>query len=170
MKAMRLRLALGSACLTMLSLSGCGTIPVPGILRPVFGPRPTYTTTSLCIVDRDASRGLRVVEAQKEEGSGRLFVEERGKRRRLAVSKEAGYAAQEPWFRGDAPIRQYTRRYVKYGPRRTVPSAALTRGADHGGVPVFLDLKDTKQPKALYVPVEPGCVFQPYIDDRYARS
>jgi hypothetical protein len=160
----------GAAGLLVMSLAGCGVVPVPGLLKPVFGPRRSYTTTTLCVVDRSGSRGLRTVEVQKEEGTGRLFIREKGKRRLLPVSKEGGYAAKEAWFQGGAAIRQYSRRYVKYGPRRTVQAAALTRGADHEGIPVFLDRNDTQRPRALYIPVQPGCVFQPYVDERFATG
>lgn len=154
----------------VLLLSGCGVVPVPGVLEPVFGSSKSYTTTQMCIVDHDAARGLRVAEVQKEEGSGRLFIERDGRRRRIAVSKEGGYAADADWLNDDTPIRQYGRRFVKYGPRRVVPATALTRGADHEGVPLYVDRKDAKQPDALYVPVEPGCVFQAYVDEAHVSG
>lgn len=170
MSSSRWRVGAGSLGWVVLSLAGCGVVPVPEALHPVFGEPPRYATTRLCVVDLSARRGLRVVEAQKEENGHRVFVLSEGKRRRLAASREHGYAGEEAWFRGDEPIRQYGRRYVKYGPRRVVPADALTRGADHGGTPVFLDRKDIERPSALYVPVEPGCVFQPYVDERYATA
>lgn len=148
----------------LVAVSGCGVIPVPRLLQPLLGRPPSYTETRLCIVDLSATRGLRVVEAQKEDRSGALFVQREGKRRRLPTTSEGGYAVGEPWYRGEEPIRQYGRRYVKYGDHRVVPASALTRGADHRGIPVFIDREDTKRPAALYIPVEPGCVFQPYID------
>jgi hypothetical protein len=170
MKSVRWRMRAGSLGMILISLSGCGVVPVPKALQPVLGTPPKYSNTSLCIVDPSARRGLRVVEAQREENSGRLFVLEGRKRRKLTPSPEHGYAGEESWFRGEEPIRQYGRRYVKYGPRRVVPANALTRGADHKGTLVFIDRKDTERPSALYIPVEPGCVLQPYVDERYAGT
>lgn len=170
MKSMPWRLCAGAQVCVLVSLSGCGLVPVPKVLQPVLGEPPRYTEASICVVDLSARRGLRVVEAQKEENSGRFFVLEQGKRRKLETGREHGYARGEAWFRGEEPIRQYGRRYVKYGPQRMVPADALTRGADHRGTPVFLDRKDTERPSALYIPVDPGCVFQPYVDEQFATS
>lgn len=170
MKSIPRRLRAGWLGWIVVSLSGCGVVPVPGVLQPVLGTSARYSNTSLCIVDPSARRGLRVVEAQKEEKSGRLFVLKEGKRRKLSASKKHGYAEEESWFRGAKPIRQYGHLYVKYGPQRVVPANALTRGADHRGTPVFLDRNDTERPSALYIPVAPGCVFQPYVDERYAGA
>lgn len=160
----------GALAVVVTAVAGCGVVPVPRVLRPVLGPPPSYTSVSLCIVDPSAPRGLRVTEAQKEQGSGRLFVQRDGRRRRVHRSREGGYAGEEGWFRDREPIRQYGRRYVKFGPHRAVPADALTRGADHMGVPVFLDRGDTRRPAALYVPVEPGCIFQPYVAEARARE
>lgn len=170
MKSMPKRVGAGLLGCVVLSLSGCGTVPVPGVLQPIFGDPPKYTSTRLCVVDLSARRGLRVAQGQKEEKSGTLYLLAAGKRRKLAATREHGYAGEEAWFREEEPIRQYGRRYVKYGSRRVVPANALTRGADHRGTPIYLDRTDTERPSALYVPVEPGCVFQPYVDERYATG
>ena len=153
----------GILAVAFAPLSACASLPVPGVLEPIFGSRAVYEDTNVCVVDRSAPRGLRTVPAQKEVGSGKLFLREGGKRRRLSVSADEGYALNESWYRENREIRQYGRRYSKHGPRRVVPASALTRGADHEGVPVFLDRNDIERPSALYVPVEPGCIFQPYV-------
>ena len=163
MKVSRFRLRAGILAASLAPLSACASLPVPGVLEPIFGSRAVYENTSVCVVDRSARRGLRTVEAQREVGSGELFLSEGGKRRRLEVSADRGYALSEPWFREDREIRQYGRRYSKHGPRRVVPASALTLGADHEGIPVFLDRNDIERPSALYIPVEPGCIFQPYV-------
>jgi hypothetical protein len=170
MEALQRRLLVGSLAIIALTSPGCGVVPVPRVLEPVLGSRASYADTTLCVVDLSARRGLRVAKAQKEEKSGRVFLVEGRKRRKLRTAREDGYAASEAWFRGEEPIRQYGRRYVKYGPRRVVPASALTRGADHRGTPIFIDRASAERPAALYVPVEPGCVFQPYVDERYSRG
>jgi hypothetical protein len=147
----------------LLTLAGCASLPVPRVLRPVFGGPARYTDTRICIVDRSAPTGLREAVVQKDEKRGTLYLNEGGDLHRLSATRARGYAKNERWFSRKSPIRQYARRYLPYGPRRVVPVSALTRGADHEGVPVFLDRRDVKQPDALYVPVEPGCVFQPYV-------
>lgn len=170
MRALCRRIGPGALGAALLSLAGCGSLPVPRVLQPVLGGGAEYADTTVCLVDRGARGGLRTVRAQKEVGSGELFLREGGKRRRVVASRENGYATGEAWFDGRAAIRQYGRRYVPYGPRRVVPASALTRGADHNGVPVFVNRKDAKRPAALYVPVKPGCIFQPYVAEQQARG
>jgi hypothetical protein len=152
-----------------VSLSACGAVPVPRVLEPVFGAPVSYTAVNVCLVDLNAPRGLRVAEAQKDERKGTLYVRRSGTLRPVPTNRDGGYAAEEDWFRQSEVIRQYGLRYVKFGPHRVVPANALTRGADHRGIPVFIDRNDIERPSALYIPVAPGCVFQPYVDARHAN-
>jgi len=54
------------------------------------------------------------------------------------------------------------RRYVKYGLPRVLGVNEVTRTADYMGVPVFAEAGATAATEVLYVPVRPGCEFQPY--------
>jgi hypothetical protein len=53
------------------------------------------------------------------------------------------------------------RRFVKYGLARVLGVNEVTRVGDHMGVPVFAEMGQTR-PDVIYVPVRPGCEFQPY--------
>ena len=73
-----------------------------------------------------------------------------------------GYAGGEPWFIANEAITVNGRRYVRYGLPRVLGVSEVSRTADFSGVPVFAEAGATGTPEVLYVPVRPGCEFQPY--------
>lgn len=160
--------------LALATATSCGSFPIPEPVPPPSGARADYVQVQSCVVDLSETRGLRSIVAHRDPVSGSLFVLEGRRYRPIAerypATRQAGYAAAEAWFQKDEAIRQYGRRYVKEGPLRVVPPASLTLGAPHNGVPVFLNREDIERPAALYVPVRPGCFFQPYVVERAARS
>jgi hypothetical protein len=167
------RLVCGVVAPVLLVLAGCSPFPPPDPVPPPRGSAVGYTETPLCVVDLTATRGLRMVTAYAAANGGLFLLE--GNRyqplgRRYPESREGGYAGAEDWFRKGEPIRQYGERYLKHGPNRVVPAAALTLGAPHQGVPVFLDRNDLESPAVLYIPVRPGCVFQPYAAERFSSA
>jgi hypothetical protein len=122
--------------------------------------------TSICVVDRSTSRGLRSLPAKRDAG-GHVVVLASGAIRPFSelhpVNATAGYAGRETWLTGGAPITVEGRAYVKVGGERLVPFDQVQRVADYAAVPVFASPSDTQPPKAVYVPVRPGCVFQAYV-------
>jgi hypothetical protein len=52
--------------------------------------------------------------------------------------------------------------YVKYGLPLVVDANLLQRFGSVGVVPVFVEPAASRPPEVLYVPVRPGCEFQPY--------
>ncbi len=73
-----------------------------------------------------------------------------------------GYAAGAPWFINNEPVTVMGRRYVRYGLPRVLGINDVSRVADYQGIPVFAEAGMTGTPEVLYVPVRPGCEFQPY--------
>ena len=51
---------------------------------------------------------------------------------------------------------------MKYGLPRVLGVNEVTRTADFMGVPVFAEAGATAATEVVYVPVRPGCEFQPY--------
>jgi hypothetical protein len=169
MKAEGVRVRSSAAGLALLALSACGPFPEPEPIPPPAGAGATYTETTVCIVDTSAPRGLRTIRAYRTAG-GEYYLRDGATYRPLASGIPRAYAAAAEWFRSGEEIRQYGRRYRKHGPLRAVPEASLTLGAPHQGVPVFLDRRDTERPAVLYIPVRPGCVFQPYAAEEFRSS
>jgi hypothetical protein len=74
----------------------------------------------------------------------------------------SGYAAGAPWFINNEAITVMNRRYVRYGLPRVLGVNEVTRGGEYQGVPLFVEAGAMGTPEVLYVPVRPGCEFQPY--------
>jgi hypothetical protein len=51
---------------------------------------------------------------------------------------------------------------VKYGLPRVLGVNEVTRMGDYMGVPVFAETGATGATEVIYLPVRPGCEFQPY--------
>ena len=122
--------------------------------------------TTLCLVDRASPTGLMWVSAKQVVETGEVVITDGDRRLPLAerypVTVRNGYAQGESWFIGNAPIRYSGAEYRQYGPQREIRPTDVMRGRDVAGVPVFLDPRDSSPPEILYVPVAPGCIFQPY--------
>jgi hypothetical protein len=71
------------------------------------------------------------------------------------------YAAGAAWYIQGTPIVLGRRRYVKHGMPRVLGVNEVARMGEHQGVPVFAETGMTR-PDVVYVPVRPGCEFQPY--------
>jgi hypothetical protein len=73
-----------------------------------------------------------------------------------------GYAAAAPWMVLNEPIRLRGNRYVKYGQPRVLGPGEVERAGEYQGTPLFREAGESGDPVILYIPVLPGCVFQPY--------
>jgi hypothetical protein len=71
------------------------------------------------------------------------------------------YAAGTPWFINHEALEVRGRRFSKYGLPRALAPQQLQRMGEFRGVPLFVEAGQT-QPDVYYVPVRPGCEFQPY--------
>jgi len=80
----------------------------------------------------------------------------------MAYPTTGAYAANATWFINNEPITFNNRRYVKYGLPRVLGVSEVTRGGDYQGVGVFTEAGATGAPEVIYLPVRPGCEFQPY--------
>lgn len=74
----------------------------------------------------------------------------------------SGYGAGAEWYLNNEPIRVNGRTYAKFSVPRVLHVTAVTRLGEYRGVPVFVERGMTGTPEVIYVPVRPGCEFQPY--------
>jgi hypothetical protein len=135
-------------------------IPPPPPPPPAQQPQPQAPTTraiQVCVVQGGA---LTTVTAQYNTATGDTTVN--GQRFATAYPATTGYAAGATWYINNQPITVNGRRYVKYGLPRVLGTTEVTRTADYMGVPVFAEAGATGATEVLYVPVRPGCEFQPY--------
>lgn len=135
--------------------------PVPPPFAPVSA---AGRSTSVCVV-QDGE--LRRVPAQYDARTGDTLVNGRPL---AAVRRDTvGYAAAAEWYVRGEHLAVDRRRYVKYGLPREILPELLTRAGEYRGVRLFAARETVSQATEhgqtsdiRYVPVRPGCVFQPY--------
>lgn len=74
----------------------------------------------------------------------------------------AEYAEAADWYATNEPVRYRGQWYVKYGYPRMLEIEEITRVDENDGVGVYVAAGDA-DPQVVYLPVRPGCVFQPYV-------
>jgi hypothetical protein len=79
------------------------------------------------------------------------------------------YAAGASWFIQSSDMTFDTRQWVKYGVTRVVQPPQLQRAGEFQGTPVFAEAGATAPFSILYVPVRPGCEFQPFTPREVIR-
>jgi hypothetical protein len=72
------------------------------------------------------------------------------------------YAAGANWFIQQQEVTFGGRAWVPFGVTRIIQPPNLQRVGEHMGTPVFAEAGRQAPYEVLYVPVRPGCEFQPY--------
>lgn len=135
--------------------------PPPPAPQPVPPPPPPAPSTMrdirVCVVENGA---LREVQAMYNTANGDTTVS--GRPFAQAYPATSGYAMGMTWFINNEPITVNGRRYVKYGLPRVLGVSEVARAGEYMGVPVFAEAGAAGMTEVLYLPVRPGCEFQPY--------
>jgi hypothetical protein len=132
--------------------------PPPPVQPPLPPPPPPPPVNPMreirvCVVENGA---LREVTAMYNTQTGDTTVNGQ------PIPATTGYAAGATWYINNEPITVMGRRYVRYGLPRVLGVNEVARAADYQGVAVFAEAGAQGTPEVLYVPVRPGCEFQPY--------
>ena len=126
--------------------------------QPQPQPQPVQTQDiQICVLQADGN--LTTVTGTYNPTAGDTTVN--GQPFATAYPTGAQYAANATWFINNEPVMFQNRRFVKYGLPRVLGVNEVTRVGDFQGVPVFAEAGQTR-PDVIYVPVRPGCEFQPY--------
>ena len=72
------------------------------------------------------------------------------------------YAAGSSWFVQQDTMAFNNGTWVKFGVTRVIQPPQLQRVGDNMGTPLFAEAGRAAPYEVLYVPVRPGCEFQPY--------
>ncbi len=132
-------------------------LPAPVEVAPQPAPAaPSMQQIQVCVVQ---DGGVASVMAMYNPAAGDTTVN--GQPFATAYPAGAQYAANATWFINNEPVTFQGRRFVKYGLPRVLGVSEVTRVGDFGGVPVFAEAGQTR-PDVVYLPVRPGCEFQPY--------
>jgi len=140
---------------------------VPPVAPPPPPPPPPVETVAMrvCVIENNM---LREVEAMYNPATGDTTVA--GQPFSSAFPATAGYAAGANWYINNEPITIGGRRFVKFGLPRVVSVTDVTRTGEYQGVGVYTDATATGTPDVVYIPVRPGCEFQPYQYEVPARG
>jgi hypothetical protein len=88
----------------------------------------------------------------------------RGQRFSVAFPGDSAYAGAARWYLDGEPVFVADGRYMKYGAPRILGPMDVVPVATFRGVTVFAEAgTDLRRPEVIYVPVRPGCEFQPYM-------
>jgi hypothetical protein len=120
--------------------------PPPREVVPPPPPAPVVerTMVSMCVVQDGQLTTIQVAEGE-------------------APPAGEGYAGSTAWFVNNEPVTFMGRRYIKYGLPRVLGTTDVHGVGTVQGVSVFAEhAANTEHPEVIYVPVRPGCEFQPY--------
>jgi hypothetical protein len=132
--------------------------PAPPIAPPPPPPPPpAMATISVCVVQNGM---LANVQAQYDPASRDTMVD--GRAFRMAHRADAApYASGAAWYIQNEQITVGGRRFVKFGTPRVLSVNDVVRAGEYQGIPVFAEAGAARS-EVVYVPVRPGCEFQPY--------
>ena len=75
------------------------------------------------------------------------------------------YLSEAEWRFEEPTVTFQGRRLVTYGTPRVMPPADLRRVGEYRGIPIFGERNDASARRLwIYLPLQPGCVFQPFVD------
>ena len=134
--------------------------PPPVEVAPPPPPaEPTVSVNNLlvCVIENGTPTN---VQAEYNTRTGDTTVA--GRRFSEAYPVTGAYAAGATWYINNEPVPFAGRRYVKYGLPRVLGATEVARAGEYQGVGVFTEAGATGTPEVIYVPVRPGCEFQPY--------
>jgi hypothetical protein len=86
--------------------------------------------------------------------------------RRVFPSTTPPYAAGAVWYIGNDPLTLDGRSYRKAWLPRVVEPDKLVRAGEYRGVPLFAWTESREPHEVRFVPVRPGCDFEPYRAER----
>ena len=127
-----------------------------------YGQSSDTRTISVCVLsdgalkDVPASYDTRTGDTLVTVSTGPVYFH-------AVYPNDASYAEGHAWYFKNNALRHRGRRYRKYGLPRVLGTSEIVRATSTvGTVPLFVEDATANPPEVLYVPVRPGCEFQPY--------
>jgi hypothetical protein len=132
--------------------------PPPPPPPPAVVETPRMQDIQVCVIENGA---LANVTAQFDPTTGDTMVA--GRRFAEAHPGTAPtYAAGATWFINNEPVTFGGRRYTQFGLPRVIGTTEVTRIGEFQGTGVYAEAGATGTPDVIYLPVRPGCEFQPF--------
>lgn len=133
--------------------------PPPPPPAPPPPPPPAPRAVKVCVV---TNSGLAMVDGSYDPTSGATTVSGRPFPGNDPPPTPT-YAGGARWFVSSDSLTFNDANYVKFGIVRAVESAQLTRVGEVMGTGVFAESNPAAPQGVVYIPVRPGCEFQPYV-------
>jgi hypothetical protein len=133
--------------------------PTPAPVTPPPPVAPTTRTITICVVENGM---LREVSATFTPSTGDTTVNNQAFRTAFPTTAPT-YASGATWYINNDSITVADDEYVRFGVARVItPPSQLTRVGEFQGTPIFAQTGEESPQEVLYVPLRPGCEFQPY--------
>ncbi len=78
------------------------------------------------------------------------------------LEKSKDYAANQSWYINNDPVVLNGHNYVKYGLPRILGVFEIEKSVAYKGLGIYREAGTTGLAEIIYIPVRPGCEFQPY--------
>jgi hypothetical protein len=119
-----------------------------------------YDPIRVCVIQDNE---LKEILAFSDKNTGKIYVDRDGKLITLAEAfpVENGYAANKTWFINNEKITVNGKTYVKYGLPRILGIGEIEKAGTYDNVGIYAEAGAGGM-EVVYIPVEPGCEFQPY--------
>lgn len=134
-------------------------MPPPAPTPPPPAPAPAMRQATICVVH---GAQLAEVRAMVNPATGDTMVDNRTFSAVYPTSTPT-YAAGADWYLENRSVQLGGEEYVRFGLARVItPPSQLVSAGEFEGTPVFAPAGDTAPHEVIYVPLRPGCEFQPY--------
>jgi hypothetical protein len=145
-----------------------GPPPPPPFIAPPPPPPPAAPpeehSIMICVLVDGFPQYVEVVT--RPTVGDTLYVTGQGVRRplRAAFPAPPPTASGRDWFEREEAVFLNGREYVRFGVPRVVAREEVARIGEYRGVPLFAGATDRADglPTVLFLPVQDGCIFQPY--------
>lgn len=156
--------------------AGCRQVSPPAVPEPLPSPAPPAPplppppppAPPIGVIDGDLRtcvvRNGRMEDVEIEYNPQRGDTTYLGRPLSAAFPTDSTYALNAAWYRDGEPIWVGQGRYVKHGLPRILGTTDVVPVGTFRGVTVFAEpVANRGRPAVIYLPVRPGCEFQPYI-------
>lgn len=127
-----------------------------------FGSHAQNTPIKICVVHKGELKEIDAIYTAT--GDTTVVVDGKTKFFREVYGK-GEYAGGKKWYINNESVVIGSVKYVKYGLPRILLAIEVTKAGVYKEVPYFKEAGFSGIPEVIYVPVVPGCEFQPYIKE-----
>ena len=114
-----------------------------------------------CVIEKGT---LKMVDTEYDPSTGIYYVSVSGTRYRFDEAYPSGidYAAAASWYINNEPITVNGQAYIKYGLPRILAINEIEKTSSFQTIGVYTERGTKGVAEVIYIPVKPGCEFQPY--------